>query len=169
MATGPEDPAPGGDRAARLTVDVFADVERQYMPSVMAKVRVAAQEIAKADERTEPTYIDVFRAFEATFAGRMTAVPPAAETRHSLLRENLFLVTVSILTILSGLMALAPCFLLTDPTKAGCRPEIFLDMAKLFADVVFGGAAGAAAVASVTRRVTVTASGRQPHVAAMHG
>jgi hypothetical protein len=40
-------------------------------------------------------------------------------------------------------MGLAP-YLLANPEKVGYKPEVFLDIAKLFAGVVVGGAAGAA-------------------------
>ena len=43
---------------------VFSEVEKQYMPSVLAKVRDRAKDLATKDNREEPNYIDVFRAFE---------------------------------------------------------------------------------------------------------
>jgi hypothetical protein len=64
--------------------------------------------------------------------------------RESIFRENLFLIVVVTMTVIFGIMGLAP-YLLADPNRVGYKPDVFLDIAKLFAGVVVGGAAGVAA------------------------
>ena len=52
------------------------------------------------------------------------------------------------MTIIFGLMGLFPYLAQADLTKLGYKPDVFLDIAKIFAGVVVGGAAGAAAGAA---------------------
>ena len=116
---------------------VFSEVEKQYMPSVLAKVRDRAKDLATKDNREEPNYIDVFR--ENSFSSSLPYIQ-----RESIFRENLFLIVVVTMTVIFGIMGLAP-YLLADPNRVGYKPDVFLDIAKLFAGVVVGGAAGVAA------------------------
>jgi len=59
------------------------------------------------------------------------------------------------MTVIFGIMGLLPYILgVVDPAKVGYKPEFFLDIAKLFAGVVVGGAAGVAANAAVASRRT---------------
>ena len=116
---------------------VFSEVEKQYMPSVLAKVRDRAKDLATKDNREEPNYIDVFR--ENSFSSSLPYIQ-----RESIFRENLFLIVVVTMTVIFGIMGLAP-YLLADPNRVGYKSDVFLDIAKLFAGVVVGGAAGVAA------------------------
>jgi hypothetical protein len=130
---------------------IFSTVEKQYMPAVLDSVRARAAEIAKENSREEANYVDVFRAFEQHFAGGpKTSAPPP-----SIWRENLFLIIVVVMTVIFGLMALLPYLTIgggvADPGKFGYKPEVFLDIAKLFAGVVVGGAAGVAVNAAGRR------------------
>jgi hypothetical protein len=118
---------------------VFSEVEKQYMPSVLAKVRDRAKDLATKDNREEPNYIDVFRVFENSFGSSLPCIQ-----RESIFRENLFLIVVVTMTVIFGIMGLAP-YLLADPNRVGYKSDVFLDIAKLFAGVVVGGAAGVAA------------------------
>jgi len=134
------------DPTSAVPEEVFKTVEKEYMPEILEGVRARARELASEHKRTVPSYVDVFRAFEQRFVG---GIGPQSQ---SIWRENLFLIIVVLMTITFGLMGLLP-YLFGDPTKVGYKPEFFLDIAKLFAGVVVGGAAGVANAAVASRRV----------------
>jgi hypothetical protein len=130
---------------------IFDQVERQYMPGVLAKVKARAVELAAIEERKEPSYVDTFRAFEDQFGGKTTGLAVVPE-RVSLLKDNLFIIIVVVMTLGFGFMGLAPYLFSVAPDRLGYKPDNFLDIAKLFAGVVVGGAAGAAAGSATARR-----------------
>jgi hypothetical protein len=128
---------------AEVPTDTFSSVEREYMPTILEKIYQRASEIADQSNHEKANYVGIFRAFEQEFSG--TTGSPSY-----IIRENIFLIIVVLMTIIFGIMGLAP-FLWGDPTKVGYKPEVFLDIAKLFAGVVVGGAAGVAASATARR------------------
>jgi hypothetical protein len=135
---------------AAVPSELFETIERQYMPEVLDGVRKRAAEIATEKGHKEANYVDIFRAFEQRFTG---GIPTASQQQQSILRENLFLIIVVVLTIGFGLMGLLPYIWgTTDPSKIGYKPEVFLDIAKLFAGVLVGGAAGVASNAALASR-----------------
>jgi len=128
-----------------INEEIFTEVEKRYMPTVMEKVRAQAEIIASAAEHTEATYVDVFRAFEDIFspAGKPEPEPQSA---NNFWRDNVFLIIVTGMTVVFGVMGLVPTLL---PNAAvSYHPDSFLDIAKIFAGVVVGGAAGVAAEAA---------------------
>ena len=90
--------------------------------------------------------LEVFRAFEEYFAGLPRG---GADGMSSFIHEHIFLLSALFLTIVFGLFGL----------YHGEEDEVssFLDIAKIFAGAVVGGAAGST-VASMARR----RSGGQP-------
>lgn len=113
---------------------VFEQVRDAYMAPIYARIRRDAEAAA---ENGELTPADVFRAFEAHLGG----------DRHrgvlAFLRDNIFLVAAMLLTLAFGAFGL---YHPDDGDVAG-----FLDIAKIFAGAVVGGAA-AGGTAALTRR-----------------
>ena len=117
---------------------VFERVRDEYMPGVYREIRALAQKKSGGGELRS---LDVFRAFEEYFAGL-----PRASERQALsgfVHEHVFLLSALFLTIVFGLFGL----------YHGEEDEVssFLDIAKIFAGAVVGGAAGST-VASMARR-----------------
>lgn len=105
---------------------VFNAVRDQYLAPILRDVRREAEANAAGGELTPP---DVFRAFESRLG-------PDAGRRGALgfLRDHIFLISAMILTLVFGAFGL---YHPDDGDVAG-----FLDIAKIFAGAVVGGAAG---------------------------
>ena len=116
---------------------VFEQVKQEYMAAIFDEIR------ADAMRRSGPSglrSVDAFRAFEDYF-GRVPG------RRHSLLgfvQEYIFLLSAIFLTLVFGAFGL----------YHGDAEEVssFLDIAKIFAGAVVGGAAGSSAVALSRRK-----------------
>ena len=131
---------------------IFDEVQRQYLAPILSKIKAAALDNATAENRTRVNHVDAFRAFEQHFStnyGSTAAVPK----EPSFLRENAFLIIIVAMTLLFGAMGLLPFVYSTSPdaSKLGFKPDVFLDMAKLFAGVIVGSAAGSVAAVSKSR------------------
>ena len=115
---------------------VFENVRDEYLAPVLAEIRRAAEKEACGGEMRA---VHVFRAFEDHFAGLH---------RHrsfgAWLQDNVFLVLAVLLTLVFGAFGL---YHPDDGDVAG-----FLDVAKIFAGAVVGGAAGSGAAAFARRR-----------------
>ncbi|HEX9932449.1 MAG TPA: hypothetical protein VGB08_06355 [Allosphingosinicella sp.] len=115
---------------------VFESVKEEYLAPMLAEIRRDAEKEACGGELRS---VHVFRAFEDRFAGRH---------RHrslgSWLQDNIFLVLAVLMTVIFGAFGL---FHPDDGDVAG-----FLDIAKIFAGAVVGGAAGSAGAAFARRR-----------------
>ncbi|WP_288583134.1 hypothetical protein [uncultured Methylobacterium sp.] len=136
------------DGANLPLVSVFDDAQRQFFGSDLAKAENLAREFAKKDNRKDVNYFDAFRALEEQFGKKETT-----EEKVPWLRENAFLIIISFMTLLFGIMGIMPYFISpNNPEKFGFKPEAFLDMAKLFAGVIVGGAAGATVASNTIRR-----------------
>ena len=124
------------DETAAIPADVFAEVENLYMDEVRKEIKASALELARKANRPTANKLDAFRAFEQRFnaLARMEPLP--------FWREHLLLLVATTLTIAFGAMALLPYALSADPAKLPYKPEAFLDIVKLFAGVIVGGAAG---------------------------
>lgn len=128
--------------------EVFERVRDEYMPGVYDEIRQLAQ---RKSAGTELRPLDVFRAFEEYFAGLPRGREGTGQALSTFIHEHIFLLSALFLTIVFGLFGL----------YHGEEDEVssFLDIAKIFAGAVVGGAAGST-VASMTRRRG--AGGAQP-------
>jgi hypothetical protein len=134
------DPLPSAaEEPAAKGTDVFADVQRQYLPAILTEIRAMALKRAETENRSEVSYRDAFRAFEEKFGH----VPPVQQTASSFWKENSFVVIMATMTIIFGVLGLAPMWFKGEG-KIAYDAAQFLDIAKLFAGVIVGGAAGAA-------------------------
>jgi hypothetical protein len=129
----------GSENAAPKEADVFAEVQKQYLPAILDEIRLMAAKRAEAANRSKVEYADAFRAFEEKFGH----IPPVQQTASSFWRENSFVVIMATMTIIFGMLGLAPLWFKGEG-KIGYDAAQFLDIAKLFAGVIVGGAAGAA-------------------------
>ena len=122
--------------ASEASDSAFDRVRDEYMPPVYEEIRLLAQRKCGGGE---PRPLDVFRAFEEYFAG----LPRGVRSQSGFVQENIFLLSALFLTIVFGLFGL----------YHGDESEVssFLDIAKIFAGAVVGGAAGSS-VASMVRR-----------------
>jgi hypothetical protein len=121
--------------ASEASNAVFERVRDEYMPPVYEEIRLLAQRKCGGGELRP---LDVFRAFEEYFSGL-----PRGRSQPGFLQEHIFLLSALFLTIVFGLFGL----------YHGDEDEVssFLDIAKIFAGAVVGGAAGST-VASLARR-----------------
>ena len=120
--------------------NVFNEVQEHYLPDILEEIRANALRRAEAQNRPDITYIDAFRAFEEKFS----TLPSVQPTGSSFWKENSFVVIMAVMTITFGVLGLAPMWLKGESSKLGYDAGQFLDIAKLFAGVIVGGAAGAA-------------------------
>ena len=114
---------------------VFERVKEEYMPHIYQEIRLLADRKSPGGLKTAA----VFRAFEEYFAG----LPRRPHSGWGFLQENVFLLSAIFLTLVFGAFGLYH----GDETEVAS----FLDIAKIFAGAVVGGAAGSS-VASMTRR-----------------
>jgi hypothetical protein len=116
---------------------VFEQVKQEYMARIFEEIRADA---IKRCGGGELRAVDAFRAFEDYF-GRLP------QRRHSLggfVQDHIFLLSAIFLTLVFGAFGLYH----GDETEVAS----FLDIAKIFAGAVVGGAAGSGAVALSRRR-----------------
>lgn len=116
---------------------VFAEIRDEYMAPIFQEIRRQAEAEA-AGEEMRPVHI--FRAFEDYFA----AHGHRRKTLGAFLQDNVFLLSAIFLTLVFG------AFGLYHPDDGDVAS--FLDIAKIFAGAVVGGAAGSSAVALTRRR-----------------
>ncbi|MEA3016179.1 MAG: hypothetical protein QOI38_901 [Sphingomonadales bacterium] len=109
---------------------VFASVRDEYMAPVLAEIRLSADEEAGGEDLRP---VHVYRAFDDYFAARARR----PRTLFGFLHDHIFLVMAVLLTIVFGAFGL---YHPDDGDVAG-----FLDIAKICAGAVVGGAAGGSA------------------------
>lgn len=114
---------------------VFDEVAEDYLAPILAEIRANAEKKAQGGELKA---IHAFRAFEEHFAGL-----PKPPRTSGFLQDNIFLLSAIFLTIVFG------AFGLYHPDDQDVAS--FLDIAKIFAGAVVGGAAGSS-VATLARR-----------------
>lgn len=115
---------------------VFERVSDEYLAPVLAEIRSSARAEAGGGELRA---VHVFRAFEDYFAGTHRH-----RTLGAWLQDNIFLVLAVFLTLAFGAFGL---YHPDDGDVAG-----FLDISKIFAGAVVGGAAGSGAAVFARRR-----------------
>jgi hypothetical protein len=115
---------------------VFDQVRDEYMERIFQEIRADAQKRCGGELKA----VDAFRAFEDYFAGMPKRDRPGAA---GFLQDHVFLLSAIFLTLVFGAFGLYH----GDETEVAS----FLDIAKIFAGAVVGGAAGSS-VASMTRR-----------------
>ncbi|HEX8654563.1 MAG TPA: hypothetical protein VF693_05000 [Allosphingosinicella sp.] len=116
---------------------VFASVRDEYLAPLLAEIRRSADEEAGGDDLRP---IHVYRAFDDYFAAR----PRRPRTVVGFLQDHIFLVMAVFLTIVFGAFGL---YHPDDGDIAG-----FLDIAKICAGAVVGGAAAGGTAALAGRR-----------------
>lgn len=128
-----------GAMAKSASDAVFEQVRDEYMDRIFQDIRADAQKRAGGGELRA---VDAFRAFEEYFAGT-----PKRDRAGlaGFFQDHVFLLSAIFLTLMFGLFGLYH----PDETEVSS----FLDIAKIFAGAVVGGAAGSS-VASMTRRRT---------------
>ena len=124
--------------ASSANDEVFRSVQDEYLAPVLAEIRRNAEKEAGGEEMRA---IHVFRAFEDYFAGTHRH-----RTFGAWLQDNVFLVLAVVLTVMFGAFGL---YHPDDGDVSG-----FLDIAKIFAGAVVGGAAGSAGAAWSRRRAS---------------
>jgi hypothetical protein len=124
--------------------EVFEDVQRQYLPPLLAEVKAAARRRAEYDARAMNS-TDVFRSFEERFS------PEFASKPIPFWREHLLLLVAVVMTIVFGIIGMLP-YIVGHQIGDSFKPDTFLDIAKLFAGVIVGGAATTAGASALTRR-----------------
>jgi hypothetical protein len=108
----------------------FREVQQGYLPGVLDEI----EELALIKAGRKPySYRDVAEAFGEYF-GHLPPLP-ARVTVASFLQDNLFILLCAVMTLVFGGMGLYP--IEGKPPPAG-----FLDIAKIFAGAMVGGAAG---------------------------
>jgi hypothetical protein len=122
--------------------DMFDEVWTMYADPLKGRVRDRAREIAESDKRTEATAVDAFDALKEFIPGKPVTSLPAQ--RDGWINRNVtgFIGITAVLTIVFGILGLAPLFSKEFPKEAATG---FLEIAKIFAGALVGGAAGAAA------------------------
>ena len=128
--------------ASETSDAVFDEIKDEYMVPIFREIRAQAQKKCGAAELRRT---DVFRAFEEYFAG-----VPQQQRRplSAFLQDHVFLLSAVFLTVMFG------AFGLYHPDEG--EVQSFLDIAKIFAGAVVGGAAGSS-VASLARRRSAAA------------
>ena len=122
--------------ASSASDQLFAEISGEYLEPILAEIRVQAQKKAVGGELRAT---DVFRAMEEHFA----TLPRRQRSPADFIQDNVFLLSAIFLTIVFGAFGLYH----GDETEVSS----FLDIAKIFAGAVVGGAAGSS-VASMSRR-----------------
>ncbi|HEX8527388.1 hypothetical protein [Allosphingosinicella sp.] len=122
--------------ATGASSEVFDQISGEYLEPILADIRVQALKKAGGGELRAT---DVFRALEEHFA----TLPRRHRSPTEFIQDNVFLLSAMFLTIIFGAFGL----------YHGDESEVssFLDIAKIFAGAVVGGAAGSS-VAAMSRR-----------------
>lgn len=125
--------------ASETSDAVFERVKEEYMPRIYQEIRLLAERRKGSGDLQGA---DVYRAFEEYFAG----LPRTHRSGWGFLQDNIFLLSAIFLTLVFGAFGL----------YHGDEEEVssFLDISKIFAGAVVGGAAGSSAVAWSRRRST---------------
>jgi hypothetical protein len=117
----------------------FDNIWNMYIESVRPRIKDRATELAKQDERSEPTAIDIFHAIQEFVPGK--SLPVTMERT-----QGWFSRTFSGFTAVAGIMTLAFGVLGLAGANSG-SPAVatattgFLEIAKIFAGAMVGGAA----------------------------
>jgi hypothetical protein len=112
---------------------VFDQVKDMYLPPILEKVKARARDLANQDQREEIVAVDAFNAFQELMSGKGITV-----MRKSLFYENMFMFTVAALAIIFGAFG----------ATGFAKTEGFVEIAKMLAGALVGGAAGAAVSAA---------------------
>jgi hypothetical protein len=117
----------------------FDNIWNMYIESVRPRIKDRATELAKQDERSEPTAIDIFHAIEDFVPGK--SLPATMERTQNWFSRTFsgFTAVAGLMTLAFGVLGLAGAYstsvAVTEATKG------FLEIAKIFAGAMVGGAA----------------------------
>jgi hypothetical protein len=126
--------------------DLFDRIWDLYIDPVKPRIRSRASEIAKADDRSEVTAIDVFEALKEFVPGKQIAQSPASASSQGWFNRTFagFTGIAGIMALAFGVLGLVGIF--SANASVSKATEGFLEIAKIFAGAMVGGAVGAAAV-----------------------
>ncbi len=113
-----------------------------HLPAIESVIRLNAEERAKKEQRSEPSAMDCMKAVQEYMPG--TPIVPE-KPKWVWLNQN-----VTGFMVITALMALTFGVIGTRGDGAGAAAA--LEIAKIFAGALVGGAAGAGAAAAATRR-----------------
>ncbi len=128
--------------------EMLDDIERKYLPTVRLSVKEIALQRARHNGYETPSYLDIFRAVEEYYGNR-ASVERQEKLPSIWAREYAFLLIVGFMTIVFGILGLFPTVFGAAPGDS--QTVAFLDIAKIFAGAVVGGAAGATASSLAAR------------------
>jgi hypothetical protein len=131
--------------------DVFDHIWEMYTNPIRDRIRARATEIAKTDgDCQEMTAADAFDALREFIPGRPVA-PSLPERPQGWFNKNVsgFIGITAVLALCFGALGLVPFFSSVAAQSTTYAPvaQGFLEVAKIFAGALVGGAAGAAATA----------------------
>jgi hypothetical protein len=112
---------------------LFEQVKDMCLSPILKKIKARAYDLANADERKSIDAPDIFIAFQELLSGKGIIV-----ARKSLFYENIFMFTVAALAIVFGVLG----------AIGATKTEGFVEVSKLLAGALVGGAAGAAVSAA---------------------
>jgi hypothetical protein len=135
--------------------ELFGHVQEQYMPAVFSEIR---RQVEESVGEEAATYQDIFRAFEDRISPRRLQEVYKRSTISGIgafIDRNMFLLTAVLLTITFGILGLSG--------GAGGRLSVdqgksFLDVAKIFAGAIVGGAATTVVGGAAAKKIKAGAS-----------
>jgi hypothetical protein len=124
---------------------VFDDVWEKYMAPIKPKILKRAVELSSADDASELSASHAFEAMKEYVPGRPTTV---ATTRLGWFNQNVtgFIGITAGLAIIFGILGIVPLLKENLPDKFAQYSAGFLEIAKIFAGALVGGAAAATAI-----------------------
>jgi hypothetical protein len=119
----------------------FDDIWNMYIDSVRPRIKDRATEIAKLDERAEPTAIDIFHAIQEFVPGKSQSVGIQSERTLGWFNRTFsgFTAVAGLMALAFGVLGLGGAYLGTE--KVAEATKGFLEIAKIFAGAMVGGAA----------------------------
>ncbi|MEN3383096.1 MAG: hypothetical protein V7608_3140 [Hyphomicrobiales bacterium] len=136
-----------------MTDEEFDRLWNDYVSSIKTKVRARASAIAEADDGRKDILIsDAIDAMREYIPGKPVASTPSAPEPHQgWINKNVtgFIGITGGLAIIFGILGILPVLFKNEITGAlGTMTTGFLEIAKLCAGALVGGAAGAAAASA---------------------
>jgi hypothetical protein len=121
--------------------DLFEQIWKLYIDPIKPRIRSRAMEIAKADDRSEITAVDVFEALKEFVPGKAVPLTPQSQSWFRTTFTG-FTGVAGIMALAFGILGIIPFFGLVSAQSAYASVASgFLEVAKIFAGAMVGGAA----------------------------